>query len=235
MLQEALKVASHITHPIAMAAFASVIAASTFGLAIRAKKLRNAWILAILAIGIIVLGLAPLGASTYLQSRGVYRIRTTILGPDQSPVEDAQVSSSIGGEPKRVQGGWEFDVPPQTRPADGKVILFASEKSAFLTGSSTVVLAQDYYPTISIQLTSDISAMIRGVVVDDRHRSVVGATVSVPGYQDVAVTDKMGNFVLPAHVAVGQIVQVRAQKDQLVGSMSVPAGRLPVELIVKRP
>jgi hypothetical protein len=49
------------------------------------------------------------------------------------------------------------------------------------------------------------------------------------------MTDKMGNFALPAHAAEGQIVQVRAQKDQLVASMSVPAGRLPVELVVKRP
>jgi len=232
MQEQALKIASQITHPVTVVAFALVFAATTFGLALRAKKPRIAWIL---ATGIILLGFAPLAASTFLQARGVYRIRITILGLDKSPVEDAQVSSSIGGEPKRVQGGWEFDIPPQTRPADGKVVLFASEKSAFLTGSSTVVLAQDYYPTISIQLASDTSAMIRGIVVDEQHRSVVGATVSVPGYQDVAVTDKMGNFALPAHVADGQIVQVRAQKNQLVGSMFVPAGRLPVELIVKRP
>jgi hypothetical protein len=231
MWEQALKIASQITHPVTVVAFALVFAAIAYVLALRAKKPRIAWIL---TVGIIILGLAPLAAATFLQSRGVYRIRITILAPDQLPVEDAQVSSSIGGEPKKVQDGWEFDIPPQTRPADGKVVLFASEKSAFLTGSSTVVLAQDYYPTIVIQLASDTSAVIRGVVVDEHHRSVIGATVSVPGYQDVAVTDKMGNFALPAHVADGQVVQVRAQKDQLVGSMSVPAGRTSVELVVTR-
>jgi hypothetical protein len=232
MLQEALKIASHITHPVTVAAFALVFAAFAFRFALRAKKPQIAWIL---TAGIIVLGLAPLAASTFLQSRGVYRIRVIVLGPDQSPLEDTHVSSSSGGEPKKVQDGWEFDIPPQTRPADGRIVLFASEKSAFLTGNSTIILAQDYYPTTTIQLASDTSAMIRGVVVDGHHRSVVGATVSVPGYQDVAVTDKMGNFALPAHVADGQIVQVRAQKDQLVGSMSVPAGRNSVELVVTRP
>src|SRR5713101_5468291 len=125
MQQEALKIASHITHPVTIAAFALVFAAFALGLALRAKRPRMAWIL---AAGIIVLGLAPLAAATFLQSQGVYRVRIIALGPDQLPIENAHVTSSIGGEPKKVEGGWEFDVPPQTRPADGKVVLFASEK-----------------------------------------------------------------------------------------------------------
>jgi hypothetical protein len=39
---------------------------------------------------------------------------------------------------------------------------------------------------------------------------------------------------LPAHTADGQIVQVRAQRDQLVGTVSAPAGTT-VELVLKRP
>lgn len=231
MQEQALKIASHITHPVTVAAFAAVLAVTALGLALRAKKPRIAWVL---AAGIIVLGLAPLGASTFLESRGVYRMRISVLGADKQPVNDALVTSSIGGEPKKVEGGWEFDIAPQTRPADGKVVLFASVKSAFLTGSSTLVLGQDYYPNTTIQLASDTSAMVRGLVVDEHRRSVSGVRVSIPGYPDIAVTDKMGNFVLPAHAADGQIVQVRAQKDQLVGSLSVPAGQ-PVELVLKRP
>lgn len=231
MQDQALKIASHITHPVTVAAFAAVLAATALGLALRAKKPRIALLL---AAGIIILGVFPIGASTFLQSRGVYRIRLSVLGADKQPVDDALVTSSIGGEPKKAEGGWEFDIPPQARPADGKVVLFASVKSAFLTGSSTLVLGQDYYPTTTIQLTHDTSATIRGVVVDEHRRSVSGAQVSIPGYPDIAVTDRMGNFVLPAHAADGQIVQVRGQKDQLVGSLSVPAGR-PIELMVKSP
>lgn len=232
MQEKALEIASHITHPVTIAAFALVFAASAFGVALRAKKPQFAWIL---AVAILILGLAPLAASTFLESRGIYRVRVVVLGPDKSPIEDAHVSSSTSGEPKKVESGWEFDIPPQTRPADGKVVLFASVKNAFLAGSSTLVLAQDYYPTITIQLTTDTSAMLRGVVVDEHRRSIAGATVSIVGYTDVATTDDMGNFVLPAHAAEGQIVQVRAQKGQLLASMSVPAGRVPVELVLKRP
>jgi Carboxypeptidase regulatory-like domain len=229
VVEQALKLASHITNPYTVVVFVACLAALVF------YPLKNKRIAYILAIVLTILALGTLAASTFVQLRGVYRVRVTVLGPDGSPVDDAHVSSSIGGEPKKVEGGWEFDIPPQTRPADGKVIFFASEASAFLTGRATLILAQDYYPTTTIQLIAETSAMIRGVVVDERRRPVDGATVSVAGYKDVTVTDKMGNFTLPAHAADGQIVEVRAQKDELVGSISVPAGNVPVEVMVKRP
>src|SRR5712671_2324306 len=100
MQEQALKIASHITHPVTIAAFALVFASSAFALAFRAKKPRIAWVL---AVGIIILGLAPLAASTFLQSRGVYRVRVSVLGTDKQPVDDALVTSSIGGEPKKVE------------------------------------------------------------------------------------------------------------------------------------
>jgi hypothetical protein len=230
MEEQALKIASHIGHPVTVAAFALVIAASVFGLVLRAKRPLMAWIV---AAGIIVLGVAPFAASAFLQSRGVYRVQVVVVGPDQSPVEIAQVKSSNGGELKMVEGGWELDIPPQTRPVDGKVTLFASVKDEFQKGRSTLVLAQDYYPTATIQLVADTSAMVRGVVVDEDLRAVAGATVSIAGYSDVAVTDRKGNFVLPAHAGKGQRVEVRAQKDQLTGRLSAPAGKV-VEVIISR-
>jgi hypothetical protein len=230
MEEQALKIASHIGHPVTVAAFALVIAASVFALVLRAKRPLMAWIV---AAGIIVLGVAPFAASAFLQSRGVYHVQVVVVGPDRSPVEIAQVKSSNGGELKMVEGGWELDIPPQTRPVDGKVTLFASVKDEFQKGRSTLVLAQDYYPTATIQLVADTSAMVRGVVVDEDLRAVAGATVSIAGYSDVAVTDRKGNFVLPAHAGKGQMVEVRAQKDQLTGRLSAPAGKV-VEVIISR-
>jgi len=230
MEEQALKIASHIGHPVTVAAFALVIAASVFALVLRAKRPLMAWIV---AAGIIVLGVAPFAASVFLQSRGVYHIQVVVVGPDQSPVEIAQVKSSNGGELKMVEGGWELDIPPQTRPVDGKVTLFASVKDEFQKGRSTLVLAQDYYPTATIQLVAETSAMVRGVVVDEGLRAVAGATVSITGYSDVAVTDRKGNFVLPVHAGKGQMVEVRAQKDQLTGRLSAPAGKV-VEVIISR-
>jgi len=229
--EKALEIAGHITHPATVAVFAAVLAAYLFSIAIKKRQSRITWLLAVV---VLILGLAPLLSSTYLQSRGLYRVRVVVLGTDKQPDNDAHVISSNGGEPKKVEGGWEFDIPPQSRTADGRLKLFASEKNAFLSGSSTLVLDKDYFPNVEIQLDRDTSATVRGVVVDELSRSVEAAQVSIPGYTDIATTDKMGNFVLPAHAADGQIVHLRAQKDNLTADLSVPAGNDPVTLILKR-
>lgn len=231
MPDRALEIASHITHPVTVSVFAAVIAAYLFGIAIKKRQSRITWLL---AAAVLFLGLAPLLSSTYLQSRGLYRVRTAVLGPDKMPDNDALVTSSIGGEPKKVEGGWELDIPPQSRPADGKLKLFASKKSAFLTGSSTLVLDKDYFPALEIQLSQDTAAIIRGDVVDERRKSVAGARVSISGSADFATTDQMGNFSLPAHAADGQVVRLRAEKGRLTANVSVPAGGAPVELILKK-
>ncbi len=231
MEEQALKITGHIGHPITVAAFALVIAASAFALALRAKR---PLVASIMAAGIVVFGVAPFAASTFLQSRGVYHVQVVVLEPDQSPVEIAQVKSSNGGKLKMVADGWELDIPPQARPADGKVTLFASVKDEFLKGASTLVLGRDYYPTATIQLVGDAAAKVRGVVVDEDLTAVAGATVSIVGYSDVAVTDQKGNFVLPAHpIKLEQMIEVRAQKGQLTGLISAPAGKV-VEIIMSR-
>ena len=226
----ALKIAGHIGHPVMVAAFASVIAAFVFALLLRAKRPVTA---CVAATGIIVLGIPPFAASAFLQSRSVYHVQVVVVRPDQSPVDIAQVKSSNGGELKMVAGGWELEVPPQTRPADGKLTLSASVKDEFLKGESTLVLAQDYYPTATVQLVAETSAMVHGVVVDEDLRAIAGAKVSIAGYSDVAITNQKGNFVLPAHAGKGQMVELRAQKDQLTGSLSAPAGKA-VEVIISR-
>jgi hypothetical protein len=225
-----LKLAGHIGHPVAVAAFAVVIAASVFALALRAKR---PVIGSIMAAGIIVLGVAPFVASGFLQTRGVYHVQVVLLRPDQSPVDIAQVKSSNGGELKMVAGGWELDIPQQARPADGKLTLSASVKDEFLKGKSTLVLGQDYYPTATIQLVAETSAMVRGVVVDEDLGAIAGATVSIDDYPEVAVTDQKGNFVLPAHAGKGQMIEIHAQKGQLTGRLSAPAGKV-VEVIISR-
>jgi hypothetical protein len=229
MEEQALEIAGHIGHPVTVVAFALVFAASVFTLALHAKRLFMAWIG---AVGIIILGMSPFAASVFLRSRGIYHVQVVVVRPDQSPVDIAQVKSS-NGELKMAGDGWELDVPPQARPADGKVTLSASVKDEFMQGKSTLVLAQDYYPTATIQLVAETSAMLRGVVVNEDLAAVAGATVSIAGYSDVAVTDRRGNFVLPAQTGKGQMVEVHAQKGQLTGSLSAPAGKV-IEVIISR-
>jgi hypothetical protein len=227
-----LRLASRVGHPGAVAAFALLIAVFFLAVALRTKRQRLLPA-CLAALGIIILGVAPFAASTLLHTRGVYHVRVLIVRPDQSPVEVAQVKSSNGGELKMIEDGWGLDVPALTRPASGQITFSASVKDEFLKGTSTLVLARDYYPTATIQLIADTSAMVRGVVVDENLGAIVGATVSIAGSPDVAKTDEKGNFVLPAHAGKGQLVEVRAQKGPLTGTLRAPAGKV-VEVIINR-
>jgi hypothetical protein len=141
MQEQALRVANHVPHPGTVAALAMVLATIAVAFAVRRK---SPVLSSILALGFISLGLTPLVVSRSLQSQGIYRVRVPLRRPDQSVVDIAQVKSSNGGELKMVAGGWELEVSPQTRAADGNVTLTASVKDEFLKGGSTLVLGQDY-------------------------------------------------------------------------------------------
>jgi hypothetical protein len=227
-LAQFLKIAGHIGHPGRVAAVAFFIAASVFTLALRTKRPVAG---GFAAVGIIALGVTPFVAYSFLQSRGVYHVQVVLLRPDQSVEDIAQVKASNGGELKMVAGGWELDVPQQARPADGKVTLSANATDEFMKGESTIVLAHDYYPTATIQLVAETSAMVRGVVVDEDLGVVAGARVTVGDHPESAVTNAKGSFVLPAHAGQGQIVEIRAQKGDLTGHLSAPAGKV-VEVVL---
>lgn len=75
--------------------------------------------------------------------------------------------------------------------------------------------------------------MVRGVVEDEHGNSVDGASVAVTGYPDIATTDRMGNFALPAHAGEGELVSVRAEKGKLIAEDLVPAGTS-IVLVVRK-
>ena len=86
-------------------------------------------------------------------------------------------------------------------------------------------MKDDYFPTVAVQLLPLPPVTVRGTVVDENGTSVPGARVAVSGYSDIATTDEMGNFSLPAHRAGGQLVSVRAEKGDRVAEVSVTAGK----------
>jgi hypothetical protein len=221
MLEQLLKIASHIGHQGMVASCAVLIAASIAAYLLRQKETVLA---AIAAAAILALGAAPLLASAILKSRGVYHIQVVVLRPDQTPMELAQVKSSTG-ELRMDGSGWALDIPQQSRPADGKISFSASAKDEFLNGNSTLILAGDYYPTATIQTVAETSGILRGVVVHEDMTAVAGATVYIDGNSDKAVTDQKGNFVLPTRAGKGQLVEVNARKGPLKGHISARAGK----------
>jgi hypothetical protein len=147
-ISQLFEVATRISTPWALAAFgiAAILVIVHLVAKHRRKELPITWA-AIVAI--VLLGLVPMILGMF----AIYRIRVTVVGPQGTPVEDAEVWSSLGGEPKKVAGGWQFDIPSAARSADSKVTLWASLNAAFLKGSLEVRLAGDLSPAVTIGLT----------------------------------------------------------------------------------
>jgi hypothetical protein len=172
-----------------------------------------------------------------VESADVIRLRALVLSPAGSPVEDARVWTSLGGEPKQVAGGWEFDIPLSKVPADGKVTVHAAKEMAFLSGSSEVRLGKDLTTTATVRLTASQTATVRGIVLDESGNAVEGVRVSVVGHEgEMATTGAGGQFVLPAHAANDQQVQLHAEKPGYRGiTQHHPAGSFPATLTLERP
>jgi hypothetical protein len=155
--------------------------------------------------------LAPVKTSD--EPGGVFRVRATILDPGGLPVDEAIVWSSVGGEAKRVSGGWQLDIPASTRPADGKLTVYASKAPAFLQGQTDLILDADPNPTLVIQLRKDDSARVTGRVLDASSNPVPHAWIHVVGHEQERVqTGAAGEFVLAAHAAKGEMIRLRADK-----------------------
>lgn len=206
----------------------------------RGKRVSPAiWVVIVLLVAI------PIGASVYseiITRTSIYQLRVIVVEPQGVAVKDeveaggVEVWSSLGGESKRVKGGWQFDIPNAARPKDGKLTIYAAKKSAFLTGRTDVTLADDFNPAIIVNLRRDDSARVRGQVIDGRKRGVAGVRVFVVGYEsETLITNEGGNFELPAHAAAGEQVLLHAEKTGYRPARQYhPAGDEPAELILER-
>jgi len=165
----------------------------------------------------------------------VYRLRVTVVGPQGQLVEDAEVRSSVGGEQKRVSGGWEMDIPVGGLPADRKVIVYAAKTINFWSGRREMILDKDFRPVVEVHLTEDRTAKVQGSVQDEAGHSLPGARVNLAGYEGEAViTGPEGGFVLEAHAAPGQEVHLHAEKAGFRPlDQDHPAGRGAATLILE--
>jgi hypothetical protein len=188
----------------------------------------------VLVIACLMTGLllAPVVASTILSAKGVYQLRVVALGPDGQPLSDTKLTPPPGGELKQSVGGWEFDISQQSKPADKKLTFYATAGDGALIGEATAVLGESFLPPrVTIHLHEAPYAMISGNVVDESGRSVGGASVSVGGLRNVAVTDEHGFFTLPTNALKGQQLRLRAEKGHRVAESHAVAGEV-TELVL---
>jgi hypothetical protein len=235
-MDQLFRIVGRITNPWNLAAFG--IAATVYIiLKKRGKVPAFGWFC------IIAFVLGPVLASTYLETfrvhskdTSLYRVRVTLIGSDQVPTDEAKVWSSIGGEPKRVSAGWEFDIPAAVRPVDGKLAIFAAVPNAGLLGNAEIVLADDYNPAVIIRLQNRAPASIRGRVIDDSGNGIGAVRVKAVGYgTGIVTTGNDGEFVLQTRAPEGQQVLLTAEKEGYITiSQYHPAGNEPAAMILSR-
>ncbi|MFL6260537.1 MAG: carboxypeptidase-like regulatory domain-containing protein [Thermoanaerobaculia bacterium] len=170
-----------------------------------------------------------------VETTDLIRLRVLVLDSKENMVDDARVWTTVGGESKKIAGGWELDIPRSKIPADGRITVYADQVTAFLSGSSAVRLGDDLAPSTTVRLIAPTSAKVRGIVLNGAGKALEGVQVSVVGYEEGAVTTgPSGQFVLAAHAADGQQVQLHAEKDGY-GAITQfqPAGTFPAMLILE--
>jgi hypothetical protein len=227
-MQAIFEAVAKISTGLRLAAFAIAVLAY-----LAARKTTG--MLKIIVGAIVVLALVAILGSFYVESHDkVYSVRAVVLSPEKTPVDYAKVWSSQGGEPKKVEGGWQFDIPSSSISKDQKLTIYATVDAAFLRGQGDIVLASDFHPNLTIVLQRP-EVKIRGIVTDENGRAIEGASVIVVGYADEMMKTKAdGGFQLPAHAADGQQVRLHAEKSGLKPEEEwVPAGT-PVDIVLRR-
>lgn len=225
MVDELLKGAAGVNGIWSLAAFA-IAGLLTYLLRQKGKVPTIAW--AVIAV-VALLGLVPIVGALIVQtadSAAVYEVRVNVIDETGKPISAAEVTDSLGDAASSRVGAWQFEIPRQRRPADGKVTVFASIPSAFRHGSSELVLADDLFPSVSVTVQPDPGSTVSGIVSDAAGRPLSDAAVIVEGHDDERVVTTIdGTFTLPAHAAAGQQIMLRAEKRGFATSRQLePAG-----------
>lgn len=159
------------------------------------------------------------------ETPGIYQLRVTVISPQRVPIDDAKVTTNVGGEPSRVTGGWQFDIPDAKLPRSRQIKVFVEHPASFTRGDAIVTFGEQRVLATEVVLAKDTSAQVRGIVVDKTGRAVSGARVSVVGFDDEGVvTHADGGFILSAHAAEGETVRLHAEKGRWVVNQDQPAG-----------
>ena len=144
---------------------------------------------------------------------GIYNVRVIVMGTNGTPVSDAHVWCSLGGETKKIDGGWEIAIPrdPSAKKQEGKI--WAEAAAQGLRGESVLTLGEGPVRPITLELKRAGELFVRGTVYDPNGYAAGNAIVSVEGYgEEAKPTEVNGAFALPTHAEQGQPITLHAEK-----------------------
>ena len=171
-MSELIQGAAGVSGIWSLAAFA-IAALMAYLLRQRGKVPAIAWAIVII---VALLGLVPVAGSMYVQvlrDQSVYQVSVNVVDSVNVPVPDVSVSDSLGDAASVKQQAWQFEIPKQRLPANGRVTIYASKPSAFMSGAADITLGEDLRPSVTIVMKPLPQVRVRGVV-QEHERSLAG-------------------------------------------------------------
>lgn len=190
----------------------------------RRRSERLKW--GLLSFTLLFLVSAGLGAYALVSARqpSIYSVRVMPIGPGGQPIAGTTIDTSIPTVTKRVEDGWEIEIPASALPAGRRLDVWVRKEDDFLHGHAQLRLADDLRPGLRVELQKEL-ATVAGLVVDEADRPVEDARVFVVGHPGAAYrTGGDGQFSLAAHAAEGEIVHLRADKPGYRPAEEYPYG-----------
>ncbi len=145
------------------------------------------------------------------QDTAGYSVRVTVLSPSGNTLNSARVRSTVGGESKKLDGGWEIAIPGPTA-AGRKITIIADVVERGWLGSLDLTLGEEHSPAVILHLKKGGELAISGIVLDSRGAAVPNALVNVAGFVKSTPTDQNGNFQIFTHSTDSETVQLHVEK-----------------------
>ena len=105
IFMQVLSSAAKISNEWSLAAFASGVLLLIVVFFLRRRRVPKAAerVVYVAILSVVIIGALPFISRAYSEGYGVYRIRITVENPQGMPINDATVTSSIGGNPRRLK------------------------------------------------------------------------------------------------------------------------------------
>lgn len=188
---------------------------------------------------IVIVALVPFLASWYIDyenvhRKGIYRVRVTATTVAGMPSEEVKVWANLDSVPKRVDGGWELDIPSGVKTSSGTLEVYVRDNASGAFGKAVVPLDNENL-SVNVPL-NPANVTVRGTVTDEKQHSLSGVRIMIVGYSSEAVfTDKDGGFELQSHVSEGEQVRLHIEKPgYTVLDDYFQAGGRPISAILKK-